>query len=159
MGEWRRAVPADAPALADLERDANLVALAHVFPPEDHPFPHDQVLARWHAVLEDDVVVEVVDGTGRLSAYVAHDGRLLRHLAVHPLAWGGGLGAAGVTRATTAGASRLWCLTANARARALYERLGWRPTGAERVAEWPPHPHEIEYAADEPTRPLGTSEG
>ena len=162
MSEWRRALPADAEALADLERDANLVALAHVFPPAEHPFPRDAVLARWRHVLGEDVVVEVVDGPARLDAYVAHDGRTLRHLAVHPDAWGRGLGAEAVERAAAAGADRLWCLAANHRARRLYDRLGWRPTGVEREAEWPPHPVELEYiecTADEPTTPVATSEG
>jgi RimJ/RimL family protein N-acetyltransferase len=52
-----------------------------------------------------------------------------------------------VARAVAAGATRLWCLAENHRARRLYDRLGWRPTGVERAAEWPPHPVELEYAA------------
>ena len=32
----------------------------------------------------------------------------------------------------------------NERALALYRRLGWEATGAERKAEWPPYPTEIE---------------
>lgn len=159
MGDWRRAVPADAAALAALERDANLVALSHVFPPAAHPFPWDAVLARWRRVLGEHVVVEVVDGPGGLDAYVAHDGLTLRHLAVHPDAWGRGLGAAAVGRAREAGATRLWCLVDNHRAQRLYERLGWRPTGVEREAEWSPHPVEMEYAADEPTTPVAASQG
>ncbi len=53
MSDWRRAGADDAGLLADLERDANLVALAHVFPPDVHPFPYDGVLARWRALLAD----------------------------------------------------------------------------------------------------------
>ena len=41
MSDWRRAGAEDAEPLTDLERDANLVALGHVFPPESHPFPYD----------------------------------------------------------------------------------------------------------------------
>jgi GNAT superfamily N-acetyltransferase len=160
MSEWRRATAADADGLADLERDANLVALAHVFPPADHPFPLDGVLARWRAVLaEAGTVVEVVDGPGRLDAFLAHDATTLRHLAVHPDRWGSGLGAHAVRRATEAGATRLWCLAANSRARDLYERCGWTAGGQQRAAEWPPHPLEIEYVRDEPIAPLVTSEG
>ncbi len=46
--------------LTDLERDANLAALGHVFPRDVHPFPEDDVSrALAVTVLADDVVVEV----------------------------------------------------------------------------------------------------
>lgn len=146
MSDWRRGVPADAGPLTDLERDANLVALAHVFPPDAHPFPYDGVLARWRAVLADDtVVVDVVEGVDGLDAFVAHDPSVLRHLAVRPTRWGHGLASEAVARATVAGAHRLWCLADNHRARGLYDHLGWRPTGLSRTAEWSPYPVEVEY--------------
>ena len=142
---WRRATPQDAAALRDLERDSNLVGLAHVF--GDLPFPADAVLARWALVLDDpEVVTEVVDGPSGLLAFAAHDGGSLRHLGVHPSAWGRGLGAAGVDLAVAAGARRLWVLELNHRARTLYERLGWAPTGTTQECPWPPHPTELEYA-------------
>lgn len=147
MSEWRRALEADAGALTGLERDANLVALAHVFPPEQHPYPYDAVRERWLATLaEARVVVEVVDGPGRLDAFLAHDEHVLRHLAVHPDRWGDGLAREAVERASGRGASRLWCLADNHRARGLYAHLGWRETGATRRAVWPPHPVELELA-------------
>jgi len=147
MTEWRRAGPADADALADLERDANLVALAHVFPPGRYPFPWEGVRDRWAATLaEPGVVVEVADGEGRLVAFLAHDGETLRHLAVHPDRWGEGWARAGVDRAQAAGAVRLWCLVDNHRARAVYDHLGYRETGARRRAPWPPYPTELELA-------------
>ncbi len=160
MSDWRAATPADALPLADLERDANLVALAHVFPPADHPYPYDDVLDRWRTLLADpDVVVEVLPAAGRLDALLARDRDRLRHLAVHPDRWGSGLGAAAVARASAYGVTRLWCLAANERARRLYERLGWRIGGAERRAEWPPYPLEIEYLLDEPAGSLDASDG
>lgn len=150
MSDWRRAVPADAGRLADLEREANLVALAHVFPPDTHPFPYDGVLARWRAVLADDaVVIEVVEGE-ELDAFVAHDASVLRHLAVRPTRWGQGLARAAVARALAAGARRLWVLVDNHRARGLYDHLGWRPTGLTRAAEWSPYPTEMEYTRNGP---------
>lgn len=160
MSDWRRAGADDAGLLADLERDANLVALAHVFPPDAHPFPHDGVLARWRAVLADpEVVVEVLDGPDGLGAFVAHDATVLRHLAVRPVRWGQGLAGEAVARAVAAGADRLWCLADNHRARGLYDHLGWRPTGLTRAAEWPPYPIEIEYRVDEPGGTLTASQG
>lgn len=144
---WRTAGPDDAGPLRDLERAANLVGLAHVFPADRFPFPDDDVLARWALVLQDPgVVVEVVDGDDGLLAFAAYDADNLRHLAVRPDAWGRGLARAGVARAVAHGARRLWVLDANHRARRLYERLGWCATGVEQECPWVPHPVELEYA-------------
>jgi RimJ/RimL family protein N-acetyltransferase len=147
MSEWRRAVPGDADALADLERAANLVALGHVFPADRYPFPWEGVRERWGATLaEPGVVVEVIEGEGRLEVFVAHDGLTLRHLAVHPDRWGEGLARVAVERALAAGATRLWCLVDNHRARAVYDHLGYVETGSSRQAPWPPYPTELELA-------------
>jgi GNAT superfamily N-acetyltransferase len=130
--------------LADLERDANLVGLAHVF--GDLPFPYDAVLTRWVLVLDDpEVVTEVVDGDQGLVALAAYDQESLRHLAVHPDWWGRGIARAGVDRAVAAGATRLWVLAANHRARRLYDSLGWAPSGITQECPWVPHPTELEY--------------
>lgn len=140
---FRAATDADAEALMTLERDTNLVALAHVFPGVD--YPEDDVRARWQALLADpDVTVEVVGPPGRLDVYLAYDEVRLRHLGVRPERWGEGLARAAVARAS--GTSRLWVLADNARARGLYAHLGWAPTGRTQTAEWPPHPTELEYA-------------
>lgn len=143
---WRTAGPDDAVALRDLERAANLVALAHVF--GDLPYPADDVLARWVLVLDDPgVTVDVLDAeAGGLLACAAYDDRSLRHLAVHPSAWGQGLGRAGVERAMAhiGPGATLWVLEANHRARGLYARLGWRLTGVTQECPWPPHPIELQ---------------
>lgn len=147
MSAFRRATMADAVALRDLERAANLRALAHVFP--DHPFPDDEVLGRWRRTLaEPGVVVEVAEDAAGPTCLVAWDAAVLRHLAVRPDRWGSGLARRAVARAEVgiAGAPRLWCLRDNRRARGLYEHIGWQPTGREQKAEWPPYPIEVEYA-------------
>lgn len=141
---WRRATEDDAGPLADLERDANLVGLPHVF--GDLPFPYDAVLTRWALVLADpEVVTEVVAGDRGLVACAAYDHESLRHLAVHPDQWGRGIARDGVARAVAAGATRLWVLSDNHRARRLYERLGWAPSGVTQESPWAPHPVELEY--------------
>ena len=146
MTTWRRATEADAVALRDLERIASPVWLAHVF--GDLPYPDDDVLARWALLLDDPtVVVEVVEDEQGLVALAAHDGTSLRHLAVRPDHWSAGLGREAFARAEAAGARRLWVLAENARARTLYESLGWAPTGVSQECPWPPYPTELEYAA------------
>jgi GNAT superfamily N-acetyltransferase len=140
---FRPATASDAEALAVLERDTNLAALAHVFP--GVPYPTDEVRERWLRLIADpEVHVEVVGAPERLDVYLAWDEERLRHLGVRPELWGRGLARAAVERAT--GVRRLWVLRDNTRARGFYEHLGWSPTGAEQDAEWPPYPVEVEYA-------------
>ncbi|MEP7090730.1 MAG: GNAT family N-acetyltransferase [Nocardioidaceae bacterium] len=150
----REATADDVPALRDLERAANLIGLAHVFPPERFPFPDDAVLARWALVLEEPGVAVLVRdaGSGGIDVLAAYDDRSLRHLAVHPDVWGAGLASGAIATVLEAMAARgateaeLWCLEENHRARRLYEHLGWRATDDRRPAPWPPHPTETRYA-------------
>jgi GNAT superfamily N-acetyltransferase len=140
---FRPATADDADALTALERDTNLVALAHVFP--DVPYPDDEVQERWLRLVADpQVSVEVVGPPERLDVYLAWDAERLRHLGVRPEQWGRGLARRAVERA--AGVRRLWVLRDNARARGFYEHLGWAATGREQQAEWPPYPVELEYS-------------
>jgi GNAT superfamily N-acetyltransferase len=139
---FRPATRDDAESLTALERDTNLVALAHVFP--GVAYPTDEVRERWARLVADpEVRVEVVGPPAHLDAYVAWDRERLRHLGVRPELWGRGLARAAVDRAD--GVRRLWVLRDNTRARGFYEHLGWAPTGREQAAEWPPYPVELEY--------------
>ncbi len=149
---FRDATLDDIGALRDLEREANLAALGHVFPPERFPFPDDDVLARWALVLDEPgVVVRVVEDDSGLVAVAAYDDSTLRHLAVRPDHWGNGLASTAIETALQAMDLRgctiasLWCLEENGRARRLYEYLGWRATTDRREAPWPPHPIEMRY--------------
>jgi RimJ/RimL family protein N-acetyltransferase len=155
----REATVEDLTALLDLEREANLAALGHVFPPERYPFPDDDVLARWALVLAEPgtrvLVRDSEDGIGRIDLFAAYDERSLRHLAVRPARWGEGLASSAIetvlealhARGTTV--AELWCLEENHRARGMYEHLGWQATPDRREAPWPPHPTEMRY-----TRPV-----
>ncbi|WP_457254738.1 N-acetyltransferase family protein [Pedococcus sp. P5_B7] len=140
---FRPATGRDAVALRDLEKAANLVALAHVFPPETHPYPDQVVLDRWHEVLADAASTTVVseDDQG-LTAFAAFDATTVLHLGVRADLWGSGL----ATELMDAVPSRLlWCLRENHRARRFYERLGWRPTGREKPETFVPFPVLLEY--------------
>lgn len=150
---FREASHDDLSALLVLEREANLAALGHVFPPDRFPFPDDDVLARWALVIDEpgtSVVVRDVEGDG-IDAVAAYDDHTLRHLAVRPDRWGNGLASRLIEtvlhamdlRGTTI--AELWCLEENHRARRLYEYLGWRPTSDRQPAPWPPHPTEMRY--------------
>lgn len=148
-GDWhddlvlRPAVSRDATALKDLEKAANLLALAHVFAPAQHPYPDAEVLARWEDVLADPTTTTLVGEDGRgLTCFVAFDADRLRHLGVRPDLWGTGLAVRALEAST---ATRLWCLEANHRARRFYARQGWRQTGARRLSEFAPFPVEVEY--------------
>jgi len=150
---FRVATADDLTALRDLEREANLAALGHVFPPDRYPFPDDDVLARWALVLDEPGVDVLVldDDAGGLRLFAAYDRRSLRHLAVRPDDWGAGLATTAIEtvlhtmdqRGTTI--AELWCLEENTRARRLYEHLGWREEPERREAPWPPHPTEMRY--------------
>src|SRR5512133_3246455 len=114
---FREATVDDLVALRDLEREANLVGLRHVFPPERFPFPDDDVLARWALVLDEPgVTVLVRDAADSgVDALAAYDDRQLRHLAVRPDQWGRGLASTLVTTVLAAMGRRgttvaeLWC--------------------------------------------------
>jgi RimJ/RimL family protein N-acetyltransferase len=139
----RRATGSDAVALRDLEKAANLVALAHVFPPEQHPYPDQLVLDRWREVLADpDVTTLVSEDDGGLTAFAAFDEDTLLHLVVRTDQWGSGLAR---TLMAAVPSTRLWCLAENHRARRFYERLGWRPTGKEEPETFIPFPVRLEY--------------
>jgi GNAT superfamily N-acetyltransferase len=157
----RKATVDDLAALRDLEREANLVGLAHLFPVERYPFPDDAVLARWALVLDEPGVTVLVRdaapgprGRSGLAVFAAYDERTLRHLAVAPQQWGSGLATAAVRTALAAmrrqGATvaELWCLEDNHRARRLYEHLGWQATSDRQPSPWPPHPVEMRYTLD-----------
>lgn len=146
---FRAATHADLVALRDLEREANLAALGHVFPPDRYPFPDDAVLARWALVLDDpDVAAIVAEKDGAIVAYAAYDSTTLRHLAVRPDHWGLGIASAALDVVAYALDRRgctiasLWCLEENHRARRFYTWHGWRPTAECQTAAWPPHPVE-----------------
>ena len=148
---FRAATPGDVERLTEVERAASLAALGHIFPPDEYPYPTEEIRARWVELLGSDAVsVRVLDDEERpgvLVALVAFDAERVRHLAVHPRHWRRGHARRALDVATAEmSRPRLWVLEGNTRARSVYEHLGWVPTGRTGRAEWPPHPTEIELA-------------
>jgi GNAT superfamily N-acetyltransferase len=135
-----------------IQREASLAGLAHVFPPDQFPSPHEGVRAELQERLADPGNVALIDGEDRGFTIAGH-GRLER-LYVRPGAWGTGvaqaLHAAAVETLREQGASSasLWCLVENARARRFYERQGRRLNGDERVVPFPPHPIDVGYSIE-----------
>jgi len=151
----REARSDEAEALAELQRDASLAALAHIFPPERYPFPLDDVRERWRAALVDPgMFVLVAEEDGRPVGLAGARRDWLDGLYVAPTHWGTGVAADLHDRAlelVRAGGShecRLWVLEGNERARRFYERLGWRENGDTRVVPFPPNPIDVGYTID-----------
>lgn len=143
---FREATIGDADGLTRLERSANLEALAHIFPPEQFPYPSDDVGVRWLELLRDPSVrVGVSEDADGLASLIAFDDEVLRHLAVRPDLWGTGHAKAAVSWAVgRSPIQRLCCLEENTRALGFYEHLRWTRTGRHKDAEFPPYPVEIE---------------
>ncbi len=149
---FRAALPADAATLAALQEEASLEGAGHVFPPELYPFPAEAVRGRWEEFTAAGGWAVIAEDEGRAIGFAAVRPPWFESIYVLPQAWGSGvagtlhdraieaLAAAGVERA------RLWVLEQNARARAFYERRGWRLDGTTRLVPFPPHPLDVGYA-------------
>lgn len=144
----------EAEALFELYRRTALLAYAHVFPPERHPFPDDAVRESWRDLVARhgrDHEVSVAEEDGALLGAVMAAPGTLEHLFVVPERWGTGVAGAlhdvAVAFSREAGAElcRLEVLEENRRARRFYERRGWRLDGRRRTGEYPPHPAVVGY--------------
>jgi tRNA dimethylallyltransferase len=151
----RPARAADAEALFRVQREASLAALAHIFPPERHPFPEEEIRQRWRQAVSDGRTnVLVAERDGRILGVAACRDGWLEGLYVRPESWGTGvadrLHDAALERLAAEGVEsvRLWVLEDNTRARRFYEKRGWRVDGGERVVPFPPHPLDVSYTRE-----------
>jgi GNAT superfamily N-acetyltransferase len=145
----RLATADDVDVLVRLQRDASVTALAHIFPPADHPFPEDSTRDRWRDFRGTILLATVADEP---VGMVGIEPPWLEGLYVVPTAWGTGVAdalhddAVEALRAGGVSTGRLWVLEHNARARRFYERHGWRADGTTRVVPFPPHPTDVGYS-------------
>jgi GNAT superfamily N-acetyltransferase len=149
----REARPDESSTLAEIQRDASLAALAHIFPPELYPYPIDDVTQRWEDSLADGQITVLVAEEDDTAAGVAgYRDEWLDGLYVLPQFWSRGVGRAlhdeALERLRAAGCERchLWVLEHNERARRFYERLGWAENGTSRVVPFPPKPIDVGYS-------------
>jgi GNAT superfamily N-acetyltransferase len=153
--EIRQARADESQLLAAVQELASIAALAHIFPPEAHPYPRVAVQARWAAaVMEPETrTLIAVSDEEPVGAACVTDG-WLEGLYVVPERWGTGLGnelhdrALDEVRGLGSWSCRLWVLEDNSRARRFYERRGWRENGESRIVEFPPSPLDIGYSLD-----------
>jgi ribosomal protein S18 acetylase RimI-like enzyme len=156
----RRARPDESKLLARLERAASEVTLAHIFPPQQYPYPASAVTQRWRDVLRDRLMhaylLEIKDSP---VGYVAFDGDTVHHLGVAPNYQRRRYGTALLEFACMeifAGGAReafCWVLTGNHLARAFYRSQGWTETGERRNSEYPPHPQSLQMTHKNPHAP------
>jgi GNAT superfamily N-acetyltransferase len=148
-----RATSEDAELCFQIQRAAAVAAFQHVFPQDLYAFPDEAIRAEWLSALTDPEVETYIayaddDALGAASVGDGH----LRTLFVLPGWWSRGVGsslhdlALDRLRAANVHEARLWTLAENYRARAFYEKRGWRLTGRTRVVPYAPHPIDVEYA-------------
>jgi GNAT superfamily N-acetyltransferase len=156
----RRARPDEGRLLTRLERAASEEALAHVFPPSQHPYPVTDVAERWQRVLGDRLmrayVLEVRDSP---VGYVAFNRDTVHHLGVVPdhqrRRYGTALLEFACMEIYAVGAREAFCwvLVQNHAARAFYRARGWIETGGRRRSEYPPHPESLQMMHKNPHAP------
>lgn len=147
----RFARPGEADLLMELERSASVARLSHIFPPDEFPYPADEIRQRWQDNLDDPhklTMVAVVDGDP--AGYACFGDHTLYHLGVAADHQRKGVGSALLEAAedelfadASTPQARLWVLEDNAVARAFYREHGWSENGDVRDAEFPPHPVEV----------------
>ena len=156
----RRARPDEHTMLTEMERASSEDSFAHVFPPEDYPFPATEVAQRWRRQLRDRLCwVYVLELKEEPVGFVAFTADTVLHLAVLPEHRRRGYGSALLEFATEEMFDRgvkqaqLWVLTQNAPARAFYAAHGWQETDERQNSGFPPHPELLKMIRANPAAP------
>ena len=156
----RRARFDESRLLTQLERGASEAALAHLFPPEQHPYPTAEFQRRWRRLLRDGRThVHILQLKDEPVGYVAFGGGWVQHVGVPAEHTRQGYGSALLEFAslelfsTADPEASLWVLTGNAAARAFYRAHGWTETDDRRRSEYPPHPESVRMVRKNPAAP------
>ena len=156
----RRARFDESRLLAELERGASEPALAHVFPPEKHPYPAAEIQRRWRRLLRDSRThVHILQLKDEPVGYVAFGEGWVQHLGVLATYTRRGFGSALLEFAslelfsTADREASLWVLTDNEAARAFYRAHRWTETEDRRRSEYPPHPEAVRMVRKNPAAP------
>jgi GNAT superfamily N-acetyltransferase len=160
----RTATIQDAASMGTLWLRAALTGYEGIFPPEAPKPTATELTDRWRRVIERGPTGAAVlvachgaggEVVGTVAAVADVHGPSRAHLLrlyVDPECWGGGIGrkphdaAIDRLRSTGHGVVALWVLEANARARSMYERWGWRPTPDRQTVY--PGVDELRYLRD-----------
>lgn len=145
----------DLPALVDLQEAGAVLALAHIFPQDEYPFPKELVLSRWAEETADPgIEVYLIEQDQQIAGFAAIRGAEFLHFGTAVQTWGSGLAKSAhdqvIKRIAGTGATvaRLRVFTENHRARRFYEKQGWHSTGQLTRTSFPPHPVLVEYELD-----------
>jgi RimJ/RimL family protein N-acetyltransferase len=146
----------DLDRVVEVQREAAVVALAHIFPQDRHPFPTERVRARWAAEIADPAIdcFVVVAPDGGVGGFAATHDEEFMHFGTALAAWGSGLAGqahdAVLAHMRDRGRSRAWLrvLEENHRARRFYERRGWTPLAERSASPHAPYPALVHYERD-----------
>jgi GNAT superfamily N-acetyltransferase len=158
----RRGGTDDVPALAELHLRSALTAYAGIFPAAAPTPTVDSLAVHWQQAIDDptNAVFAADVGGGVIATTATRPGvGNLRHLYVDPSHWGNGAGRAlhdaVVVWCADHGVEipHLWVLEANDRARAMYERWGWRLVDGDRFVNEGSEVREVRYRLARVTGP------
>lgn len=156
----RRARWDDEDILVNLERAASEHSLAHIFPPDDYPYPVRAVRQRWQNVLRDRFSnVRILEHDGEPVGFVSYTDTAIKHLGVSPRHARRGYGTALLDYACEdifadlKPTAELWVLEDNKAARNFYLDNGWDETEERQDCEFDPYPVEIKMTRRNPSKP------
>ena len=156
----RRARFDESRLLTSLEQGASELALAHVFPPDEYPYPMAEVQKRWRRRLRNGRTrVYVLQRQEQPVGYVAFGEGAIHHLGVladqHRRGYGSALLEFASLKVFAEGTpeAALWVLSGNEVARAFYRAHGWTETDDRQKAEFPPFPEELKLVRRNPSAP------
>ena len=149
---FRPATETDLPDLVSVQEEGAVVALAHVFPQETHPFPRATILQRWRDELQDPSIAVYVstDEAGHVTGFAVRRHDELLHFGTALATWGTGIATAlhdALIQTYPPDLERIWLrvFEENLRARRFWEKLGWQSTGRTSRSLFAPYPVLVEH--------------